>query len=225
MKIDILTLFPQMMDALQASIIGKAIEKGIVEINSVNIRDYSLDKHKKCDDYPFGGGAGMIMTPQPVVDSIQATDPNHNALRIYLSPKGKVLNNKLAKELAVQKHLVLLCGHYEGIDQRALDLCIDMEVSIGDYILTGGELAAMVLVDALCRYIPDVLGGEEATKEESFSENRLEHPQYTRPQDFRGLKVPDVLISGNHANVAKWKSQQQLEITKSLRPDLLVKEK
>ncbi len=209
---------------LNTSIIGRAKNNGKIEIETVNIRDYSLDKHKKTDDAPFGGGAGMLMTPQPIADAIKAIDPNHNAVRIYLSPKGKTLNQKTVKELAdIGKDLILLCGHYEGVDQRVIDLFIDQEISIGDYVLTGGELPAMVLADAVCRYVDGVLN-VESLKAESFSDDLLEYPQYTRPQVFMGLEVPEVLVSGDHKKIDEWRREQSLKITKKLRPDLLNKE-
>lgn len=221
MKIDVLTLFPEMFVALDSSLMGKAKEKGLFELNCHNIRDYSLDKHKKCDDTPFGGGAGMVMTPQPIHDCINAVDPEHKALRIYMSPRGKRLNQQTVAELSEQTSLLILCGHYEGVDQRVLDLDIDMEISVGDYVLSGGELPAMTLIDAVLRYVPDVLGNSQSTVDESFSDNMLEYPQYTRPQEFCGLAVPEVLISGNHQNIDKWRREQSLEITKRVRPDLL----
>lgn len=223
MKIDILTLFPEMFVAFDSSLMGKAREKGLYQLNCHNIRDYSKDKHKKCDDTPFGGGAGMVMTPQPIHDCIIAVDPEHKAKRIYMSPKGKVLTQRLAYELSQENNLLILCGHYEGVDQRVLDMDIDMEISIGDYVLSGGELPAMVLADTILRYIPDVLGNEQSTVDESFSQPLLEYPQYTRPQDYLGVKVPEVLVSGNHQNIDKWRKEKSLEITKRNRPDLLNK--
>lgn len=223
MKIDVLTLFPEMFVALDSSLIGKAKEKGIFDLHCHNIRDYSADKHKKCDDAPFGGGAGMVMTPQPIHDCIAAVDPEHKAKRIFLSPRGRTLTQSVVKELSEESNLLLLCGHYEGVDQRVLDLDIDMELSIGDYVLSGGELAAMVVIDSVLRYVPDVLGNAESTVDESFSQPLLEYPQYTRPQDFLGLKVPEVLISGHHEKVNEWRKQQSLEITAKNRPDLLEK--
>ena len=221
MKIDVLTLFPEMFSALDSSLIGKARQKGLFELNCHNIRDYSTDKHKKCDDTPFGGGAGMVMMPQPIHDCVTAVDPSHTALRIYLSPRGKTLCQAVVKKLSEEKHLLLLCGHYEGVDQRVLDMDIDMELSIGDYVLSGGELPAMVVIDSVLRYVPDVLGNAESTVDESFSESLLEYPQYTRPQEFLGMQVPEVLTSGNHQNVDKWRREQSLAITKKNRPDLL----
>lgn len=223
MRIDVLTLFPEMFSALDHSILGRATRKGLLDINVVNIRDFSKDKHKKCDDYPFGGGAGMVMMAQPVCDAFDSLGLDGDVMRIYMSPKGRKLTQSLVKELSAYRHLVLLCGHYEGVDQRALDLNIDMEVSIGDYVLTGGELPAMVLIDAVSRYIPDVLGSEQSTVDESFSDNLLEYPQYTRPQNFRGLEVPEVLVSGNHQKVNEWREKLKLEITMKNRPDLLEK--
>lgn len=221
MKIDVLTLFPEMFVALDSSLIGKAKEKGVFKLNCHNIRDYSADKHKKCDDTPFGGGAGMVMMPQPIHDCISAVDPDHSAKRIYLSPRGQVLSQNLVKQLSCQQHLLLLCGHYEGVDQRVLDMDIDMELSIGDYVLSGGELPAMVVIDSILRYVPDVLGNSQSTEDESFSQSLLEYPQYTRPQDFLGQKVPSVLVSGNHQKVDEWRKEKSLEITKRNRPDLL----
>ncbi len=222
MKIDILTLFPEMFAPLKTSIIGKAVDGGILDIRITDIRQYTLDKHHKCDDYPFGGGAGMVMMPQPIFDAVNAVDPERKSLRIYMSPKGKTLNMPIVKRLAGEnRDLLLLCGHYEGVDQRVLDLCFDEEISIGDYVLTGGELPAMVLVDSVARYVDGVLGSDSSVKEETFSENTLEYPQYTRPQIFEGIPVPEVLLSGHHANVEKWRKQQSAELTKRLRPDLL----
>lgn len=220
MKIDILTLFPEMFDSLNASIIGRARQNGSLDIKVIDIREFSLDKHKKCDDYPYGGGAGMVMTPQPLYDAIMSvkTEASHV---IYLSPKGKTFNQKKVIELARYEHLILVCGHYEGIDQRVIDLTVDEEISIGDYVLTGGELAAEVVIDAVARYIPSVLGNEQSTKDESFANDKLEYPQYTRPAEFKGLKVPEVLVSGNHGEVDKWRAKQSEEITKNVRPDLL----
>ena len=220
MKITILTLFPEMFSALNESILGRAQRDGKVQLNIVNIRDYTSDKHLKCDDYPFGGGAGMVMMAQPVGSAIEAVDPGHTARRIYLSPKGKTLTQEKVISLAEEKELVLLCGHYEGVDQRAIDLFIDEELSIGDYVLTGGELPAMVLADCVTRYLEGVLSPESLVQE-SFSENLLEYPHYTRPVEYRGLTVPEVLRSGNHAEIDKWRRDQAIKITKKQRPDLL----
>ena len=219
MKFDVLTLFPDMFKSLDESIIGKAKERELIEINLINIRDFSKDKHKKVDDTPYGGGAGMVIRPDVVYDAYSSVKDN-NAKVIYLSPQGKVLNQEKVKELSKEKHLILICGHYEGIDQRVLYEIVDEEISIGDYVLTGGELPAMVLIDSVSRYIAGVLN-EASTKEESFSSNLLEYPQYTRPEEFRGKKVPEVLISGHHENIKKWRDEKSLEVTKKKRPDLL----
>ncbi len=220
MKITILTLFPEMFSALGASILGRAQKEGKLSIEVVDIRDYTEDKHKKCDDYPFGGGAGMVMMAQPIGSAIEAVDPGHGAQRIYLSPKGKTLKQEHIFRLAEEEHLVLLCGHYEGVDQRAIDLFIDEEISIGDYVLTGGELPAMVLIDCVARYIDGVLSPASLV-DESFSDGLLEYPQYTRPVEYKGLEVPEVLRGGNHAEIDKWRREQALELTRKHRPDLL----
>lgn len=212
MKIDILTLFPEVFDAIKSSILARAEKKGLIEINLVNFRDYSKDKHKKVDDYPFGGGEGMLLAPQPIYDCIQALDKEHKAHRIYMSPKGETFSQEKAKQLAKFEHLIILCGHYEGVDQRVIDLCIDEEISIGDYVLTGGEIPAMVVADATARMVDGVLSGEANKENESFFNGFLEHPQYTRPQEFMGLKVPDVLVSGDHAKVDAWKKQNRKKI-------------
>ncbi len=219
MKFDVLTLFPEMFDSLKQSIIGKAIEKDLIDINLVNIRDFSRDKHKKVDDTPYGGGAGMVIRPDVVYDAYNSVK-TENAKVIYMSPQGKTLNHKKVVDLSKEKHLILLCGHYEGIDQRVLDEIVDEEISIGDYVLTGGELPAMVLIDSVSRYVEGVIS-QESTSEESFSNNLLEYPQYTRPEIFNGVKVPDVLISGHHENIRKWREEKSLEFTKNKRPDLL----
>lgn len=221
MKIDVLTLFPEMFSPLEYSLIGRARQKGVFELNLRNIRDWSADRHKKCDDAPFGGGAGMVMMPQPIHDCVRAVDPQHTAKRIFLSPRGTVLNQRLVQDLSQEEHLLFLCGHYEGVDQRVLDMDFDAELSVGDYVLSGGELPAMVVIDCILRYVPDVLGNSQSTVDESFSQNLLEYPQYTRPQDFLGQKVPEVLVSGNHQNVDEWRRQRALEITTKNRPDLL----
>ena len=224
MTIKILTLFPKMFDALNESITGRAVKAGLLNIEAIDIRDFSRDKHRKCDDIPFGGGAGMVMTPQPIYDAVEFADKNHECHRIYMSPKGERLSTPLAKRLcAYGKDLLILCGHYEGVDQRVLDMCFDTEISIGDYILTGGELAAMVLSDVCARFIPGVLGSPVSAEDESFSDGLLEYPQYTRPYDFMGQTVPDVLLSGHHANIDKWRREQAEELTRKLRPDLLDK--
>ena len=220
MRIDILTLFPEMFSALNESILGRAQKQGKVEINVVNIRDYTEDKHLKCDDYPFGGGAGMVMMPQPIGSAIEAVDPRHEARRIYLSPKGETLVQQKVFSLLSYERLVLLCGHYEGVDQRVIDLFIDEEISIGDYVLTGGELPAMVLCDCVCRYVDGVISTSSLV-DESFSDNLLEYPQYTRPKEYKGLCVPGVLSSGDHAKVDEWRRREAMKLTKEKRPDLL----
>lgn len=220
MRIDILTLFPEMFSALNESILGRAQKQGKVEINVVNIRDYTEDKHLKCDDYPFGGGAGMVMMPQPIGSAIEAVDPDHEARRIYLSPKGETLVQQKVFSLLSYERLVLLCGHYEGVDQRVIDLFIDEEISIGDYVLTGGELPAMVLCDCVCRYVDGVISTSSLV-DESFSDNLLEYPQYTRPKEYKGLCVPEVLSSGDHAKVDGWRRREAMRLTKEKRPDLL----
>jgi tRNA (guanine37-N1)-methyltransferase len=193
-----------------------------LQINVYDIREYTLDKHKKCDDTPFGGGAGMVMTPQPIASAIDAIDKDHSARRIYMSPRGRTFNQKIVLEYAKLDRILLLCGHYEGVDQRVIDLYIDEELSVGDYVLTGGEIPAMAVTDAVSRYVSGVIK-EESLEQESFSSGLLEYPQYTRPQEFKGLKVPEVLTSGNHGEVDKWRAQKSLEITKKNRPDLLEK--
>ena len=219
MKIDILTLFPEMFEPLKCSILGRAQQNNLIEINLTNIRDFSTDKHKKVDDTPFGGGAGMVMTCQPLFDAINSVK-TENAKIIYMSPKGKTLNQKMVVSLSKVEHLVIVCGHYEGIDERVIQHFDMQEISIGDYVLTGGELPAMVLVDSVSRYIDGVLS-EGSTSEESFSSGLLEYPQYTKPRVYAGLEVPEVLIGGNHQEIAKWKLEQSLKITKERRPDLL----
>ena len=221
MKFDVLTLFPEMFGILNQSIIGKAIEKELIDINLINIRDFSKDKHKKVDDTPYGGGAGMVMKPDVVYDAYKSIE-DRNAKVIYMSPQGKTLNQKKAEELAKESHLIILCGHYEGIDQRVLDKIVDEEISIGDYVLTGGEIPAMVLIDSVSRYVKEVLN-EESIQEESFSNGLLEYPQYTRPETFEGVKVPEILLSGHHENIEKWRKEKSIEITKKKRPEMLEK--
>ncbi|MGN0748591.1 MAG: tRNA (guanosine(37)-N1)-methyltransferase TrmD [Christensenellales bacterium] len=219
MKIDILTLFPNMFSPLFESIIGRAKDSGKLEINIIDIREFSKDKHKKCDDTPFGGGAGMVMTAQPIFDAINSVITKKSKL-IYLSPKGEVFKQEKAVELSKEEHLIFLCGHYEGIDERILDIFKPLEISIGDYVLTGGELPAMVVVDAIARNIEGVLA-RNSLDEESHSNGLLEYPQYTRPQVFQGLEVPEVLLSGNHEEIRKWREQKSVEITKLRRGDML----
>ena len=219
MKFDVLTLFPEMFEPLKQSIIKRAVEKNLIDINLINIRDFSEDKHNKVDDTPYGGGAGMLMKPD-VVDRAYNSIKSENAKVIYLTPQGKTLNQRIVRDLSKQEHLILLCGHYEGIDQRVLDKIVDEEISIGDYVLTGGELPAMVLIDSVSRYVDGVLS-DESTDEESFSNGLLEYPQYTRPEIFDNVKVPDVLISGHHENIRKWRRERSLENTFKKRPEML----
>lgn len=221
-KIDILTLFPEMFEIFNHSIIGKAKEKNIIEINTLNIRDYTLDKHKKVDDYPYGGGAGMVMAAQPIVDCIKSAKQNNKGKVIFLGPRGKTFNQNMAKELSKESELIFLCGHYEGIDERAYDY-IDMEISLGDFVLTGGEMACIPVVDGICRLMPGVLSSSESYTEESFYDGVLEYPQYTRPECFEGIRVPDVLTSGHHENIRKWRRLQSLKLTKERRADLFSK--
>ncbi|MGN0746509.1 MAG: tRNA (guanosine(37)-N1)-methyltransferase TrmD [Aristaeellaceae bacterium] len=225
MKITILTIFPEMFGSvLNSSILGRAREQGLIDVQCVDIRPFSDRKHKNTDDYPFGGGAGMVMLAQPIMDAMaHVTGENFRGRRIYMGPRGAALTTAKARELAREEELVLLCGHYEGVDQRALDTCIDEEISIGDYILTGGELAAMVLTDCVARFIPGVLGSAESPEEESFSDGLLEYPQYTRPRELNGMEVPEVLLSGDHARIRAWRRQESLRATKRFRPDLLEK--
>ena len=225
MKIKILSIFPEMFDSVfSASILGRAREQGILDISVIDIRPFSDRKHKNTDDYPFGGGAGMVMLAQPIRDAMQfAMGENFHGRRIYLGPRGTKLSTEKARALAGEEELILLCGHYEGVDQRALDACVDEEISIGDYILTGGELAAMVLTDCVSRFIPGVLGSAESPEEESFSDGLLEYPQYTRPRDWEGRLVPEVLLSGDHAKIRDWRRRESLKATLRFRPDLLEK--
>ena len=222
MKFDVLTLFPEMFEPMKHSVIGRAVEKGLLEINLVNIRDFSKDKHKKVDDTVYGGGAGMLIKPDVVYDSFKSVK-SEKAKVIYLSPQGKKLCQSKVEELAKSEHLILLCGHYEGIDQRVIDKIVDEEISIGDYVLTGGEIPAMVLIDSVSRYVDGVITGESTSEESFSSEGLLEYPQYTRPEEFEGIKVPEVLQSGHHENINKWRRKEAIRITYQKRPDLLEK--
>ena len=232
MQFDVLTLFPEMFDILNESIIGRAKEKGLINVNLINIRDFSKNKHKKVDDTPYGGGAGMVIQPDVVYDAYKSVIKNNDKSGldekskktkvIYMSPQGKKLDQQKVEELSKQEHLILLCGHYEGIDQRVLDTIVDEEISIGDYVLTGGELPAMVLIDSVSRYVEGVLK-DDSTTEESFSQGLLEYPQYTRPEIFEEQQVPEVLLSGNHQMIDKWRREQSLKRTLEKRPDLLEK--
>ena len=219
MKFDVLTLFPEMFEPLKKSIIGKAEEKNLIQIELINIRDFSKNKHKKVDDTPYGGGAGMVMQPDVVYDAYKSIK-DKNAKVIYLTPQGKTLNQEKVEKLSKEEHLILLCGHYEGIDQRVIDEIVDEEISIGDYVLTGGEIPAMVLIDSVSRYVEGVLN-EESKNEESFSQGLLEYPQYTRPEIFNGKKVPEILLSGHHENINKWRRCEALKNTYLKRPELL----
>ena len=210
MKISILTLFPEMFSALNESIIGRAQKSGKIELEIVNIRDFAEGKHKKCDDEIFGGGAGMLMMAEPIVKAVESVKTPESVV-IYTSPKGQTLCQSVVEDLAEEKHLVIICGHYEGIDQRAIDICVDREISIGNYVLTGGELPAMVIADSVSRYVPGVITAESLL-EESFTGENLEYPQYTRPRVFRGLEVPEVLLSGNHAEIKKWRESHSKKI-------------
>ncbi|MGV8146329.1 MAG: tRNA (guanosine(37)-N1)-methyltransferase TrmD [Alkaliphilus sp.] len=247
MDVKILTLFPQMFAGmLSESITKRAIEDDKIAIECIQIRDFASNKHKKVDDYPFGGGAGMVMTPQPIFDAheyaLSSKDNKESGLKeevkediannyrkknrirtIYMTPKGKVFNQEMANELSKERSLIFVCGHYEGIDQRVIDTLVTDEISIGDYVLTGGELPAMVVIDAITRLIPGVVSNEDSIIDESHSNNLLEYPQYTRPQDFRGMEVPSVLLSGHHKEIEKWRRNKSIEVTKERRPDLFLK--
>ena len=222
-----MTLFPEIFNSyMNESIMKRAVEKGIIEVYIYNIRDFSNNKHKKVDDYPFGGGAGMLMTPQPIYDTYKHIIDTHNIKEprvIYLTPKGKVHNQEIANDMATNEDIILLCGHYEGIDQRVIDLIVTDEVSIGDYVLTGGELPALILIDSISRLIPGVLSQNESFEEESFKDNLLEYPHYTRPREFMGLEVPSVLLSGNHKKIEEWRLDESIKVTKERRPDLYKK--
>jgi tRNA (guanine37-N1)-methyltransferase len=223
MRFDVLTLFPESVNQfLNESILGRAREKGIITVNTINIRDFSTDKHRKVDDYPYGGGAGMVMTPQPIYDAWKSVaDRSDTRPRtIYMSPQGRVLNQEIAQRLSKEEHLILLCGHYEGVDERIIEEIVDEEISIGDYVLTGGELPAMVLIDCVSRLIEGVLSSEESFMNESHYSGLLEYPHYTRPPEFHGRTVPDVLTSGHHVNIEKWRYLRMLERTREKRPEL-----
>lgn len=224
MRIDILTLFPEMCErVLDESMIGRARRSGIIEVNCHNIRDYTADKHRRVDDMPYGGGQGMLMKPEPIAACFEAVARQcaSRPLFIYLSPKGRVFKQSLARELLQYENICLLCGHYEGVDQRLIDSMIDMELSVGDYVLTGGELPALIVTDAVCRMIPGVLAEDACFEEESHYDGLLEHPQYTRPPVWNGMTVPEELLSGHHARIARWKRQQSLAVTQAVRPELL----
>ena len=225
MKIKVFTTFPEMIRPIVSqSILGRAVENGLLAVEAIDIREYAENKHRNTDDYPFGGGAGMVMMAQPIFSCLEDVDPDHEALRIAMAPRGKTLSVPVARELAAKDRLLFLCGHYEGIDERAMEQ-MDMELSIGDYVLTGGELPAMVIIDCVSRFIPGVLGSAESAEDESFSDGLLEYPQYTRPAVFRDMAVPEVLLNGNHALIAKWRRERSIEATYKTRPELIDEKK
>lgn len=224
MQFNVLTLFPEMIEeGFDNSITGRARRNGLLSLNTVNIRDYSKDKHKRVDDYPYGGGAGMLMLCQPVYDAFKSLGTKEGTRVVYLSPKGKPFNQNLAKELSKEEELVFLCGHYEGIDERVLDKIVTDRVSIGDYVLTGGELPALVMMDAIARLVPGVLGNDESSMDESFSDSLLEHPQYSRPEVFMDEAVPEILLSGDHQRIEEYRLKKSIELTIANRPELYVK--
>ena len=225
MRFDILTLFPEMFSSpFQTSILGKAVEKGLIEITVANIRDFALDKHRVVDDAPYGGGQGMVMKVEPIARAVEcAKSQNPSAWTIYLTPQGKPFDQEKAQTLSTRSHLILLCGRYEGVDERVREMFVDEEISLGDYVLTGGELAAMVVIDAISRLLPGVLGSDRSAMEDSFFNSLLEYPQYTRPYDFRGRSVPEVLLSGNHQAIFRWRRKEALRRTWICRPDLLAR--
>ena len=220
LRFDLLSLFPKTLEGfVHESIIGRAVDRGILEINSLDLRRWALGKHRETDDRPFGGGAGMVLKPEPIFKAVDEIS-SENTKIIYMSPDGEPFNSELAKELAQETHILLISGHYEGVDQRVRDVLVDREISIGDYILTNGILSATVLIDAVSRHIPGVLGDQTSLQQESFENRQLSHPQYTRPSEFRGMKVPEILLSGNHREIDSWREKQRLKKTKALRPDL-----
>jgi tRNA (guanine37-N1)-methyltransferase len=221
LRFDVLSLFPKTIEGFtEESILGKAIDRGLLEINSLDLRRWAKGKHREADDRPFGGGAGMVLKPEPLFDAIEEIS-NESTTVVYMAPDGEPLTTPLARELSESQHLLLISGHYEGIDQRVRDEVVDREISIGDYVLTNGALPATVLIDAVARQVPGVLGDEESLTDESFENNLLAHPQYTRPAEYRGMKVPEVLLSGNHQEISKWRQEKRMERTAALRPDLL----
>ena len=219
MKINILTIFPEMFEPLKASMLGRAMENGIIEVSVTDIRDYTLNRHNRVDGTPYGGGAGMVMQVQPILDAFRAQ--GYGGKVLYMSPRGEMLSGRLAHDLAQEEEITILCGHYEGVDQRALDALEAKEVSIGDYVLTGGELPAMVLIDTVARFLDGVLASEESVLDESVYSGLLEYPQYSKPREYEGMEVPEVLLSGNHKEIAKWRWEQSLELTAERRPDLM----
>lgn len=222
MKIDIITLFPELISTYTSyGIIGRAVENNLLNINYVNLRDFSENKHKKVDDYPYGGGPGMLLKPEPLYNALKSIK-SENSYTVYLSPRGSLFSQKKAKEYSSLEHLILITGHYEGIDQRIIDNFVDEEISIGDYVLTSGELPALIMADAIGRLIPGVLGSDESIVEESHSNNLLEYPQYTRPEDFMGMKVPEIILSGNHQKIKDWRRMKSIEVTLNRRKDIIV---
>lgn len=221
MKINILTIFPEMFEPLKQSMLGRAVEKGILEISVTDIRDYTLDRHNRVDDTPYGGGAGMVMQVQPILDAFRAE--GYGGSVIYMSPRGELLSGEIARQLSEEQEITILCGHYEGVDQRALDALGAREISIGDYVLTGGELPAMVLIDTVARFVDGVLASEESVLDESVYSGLLEYPQYSKPRVYEGMEVPEVLLSGNHGEIDRWRWEQSLELTSERRPDLMEK--
>jgi len=220
LRFDVLSLFPKTIEGFtEESILGKAIDRGLLELNSLDLRRWAKGKHREADDRPFGGGAGMVLKPEPLFDAIEEIS-NESTTVVYMAPDGEPLSTPLARELSESQHLLLISGHYEGIDQRVRDEMVDREISIGDYVLTNGALPATVLIDAVARQVPGVLGDEESLTDESFENNLLAHPQYTRPAEYRGMKVPEVLLSGNHQEISKWRQEKRMERTANLRPDL-----
>ncbi len=226
MRFDVLTLFPEMFEIMNSSILGRAIQNKLINLNLINFREFSKDKQKHVDDTPYGGGAGMVIKPEPIYDAYTSIvkELKYKPKVIYMSPRGKVFTQQMAKDLSKEKHLIILCGHYEGVDERVIEEIVDEEISIGDYVLTGGELPAMVVIDAISRNVEGVLK-DESVEDESFSDGLLEYPQYTRPEIFLGRKVPEVLLSGHHANIEKWRLEKSIEITKNRRPDLIERRK
>jgi len=221
LRFDVLSLFPKTIDGFaEESILGRAVEKGLIEVNSLDLRRWAKGKHRETDDRPFGGGAGMVLKPEPLFDAVEEISGESTKV-IYMAPDGENLNTEVAKELAQEEHLLLISGHYEGIDQRVRDQLVDREISIGDYVLTNGSLAASVLVDSVARHVPGVLGDEASLQDESFEDHLLSYPQYTRPNEYRGMKVPEILLSGNHSEIKQWREEQRISKTKNLRPDLL----
>ena len=221
LRFDVLSLFPKTIEGFtEESILGKAIDRGLLEINSLDLRRWAKGKHREADDRPFGGGAGMVLKPEPLFDAIEEIS-NESTTVVYMAPDGEPLTTPLARELSESQHLLLISGHYEGVDQRVRDEVVDREISIGDYVLTNGALPATVLIDAVARQVPGVLGDEESLTDESFENNLLAHPQYTRPAEYRGMKVPEVLLSGNHQEISKWRQEKRMERTAALRPDLM----